>query len=178
MAERRFYTAKVEGSIPLETTNMNFKKKTHRKRIWRKMFSPMNSVGEWSRMLHLSWMRDVVDKMNFKKNKELESWSQWQGTCLENRHAGNRLGVRVPYFPHFLSKFVETAFVWPYRITAQEESGVDILASLLNWQRRKILVSSNLTSSAHSWKIVVVLIMAEGQLNAVRRSKVIAEVGL
>jgi len=52
---------------------MNFKKKKFKHRIWRKMFSPMKSVGEWSRMLHLNWMRDTVDKMNFKKRKDLEA---------------------------------------------------------------------------------------------------------
>ena len=32
----------------------------------------MKSVGEWSRMLHLSWMRDVIDKMHFKKQKDID----------------------------------------------------------------------------------------------------------
>jgi hypothetical protein len=38
--------------------------------LWRKSVQPQKSVGEWSRMLHLSWMRDIVDKINFKKNKD------------------------------------------------------------------------------------------------------------
>lgn len=46
---------------------MKYKKKHNRKRVVRKMFSPTRSVGEWSRMLHLGWMKDVVDKVKFKK---------------------------------------------------------------------------------------------------------------
>ena len=48
---------------------MNFKKKTHKHRVWRKEVSPMNSVGEWSRMLHKWWMKDVLAKEQFKKEK-------------------------------------------------------------------------------------------------------------
>lgn len=48
---------------------MNHKRKTNRRRIWRKMVSETNSIGEWSRMLHLSWMRDVYLKSRFKKKK-------------------------------------------------------------------------------------------------------------
>lgn len=34
----------------------NFKKRTNKKRVSRKMFSEWLSIGEWSRMLHKSWM--------------------------------------------------------------------------------------------------------------------------
>jgi len=47
--------------------DMKFKKKVHKHRIWRKECPPQNSVGEWSRMLHLWWKRDVMSKIDFKK---------------------------------------------------------------------------------------------------------------
>ena len=48
---------------------MNYKKGHNKKAVIRKMFNPNKSVGEWSRMLHLWWKRDVVDKLRFKKEK-------------------------------------------------------------------------------------------------------------
>ena len=51
---------------------MNHKRKTNKRTLPRKMFSPMKSVGEWSRMLHKWWMKDVVAKNKFKHdNKEI-----------------------------------------------------------------------------------------------------------
>lgn len=41
----------------------NYKRKTHRKRIWRKEIGNSAKVlSEWSRMLHLWWKRWLYDK--------------------------------------------------------------------------------------------------------------------
>lgn len=50
---------------------MNHKRKSSKRRISRKMFSPARSVKEWSRMLHKWWKRDVLDKEEFKRNKHV-----------------------------------------------------------------------------------------------------------
>jgi hypothetical protein len=44
-------------------------KRKHQHSTWRKNVQPMKSVGEWSRMLHLWWMKDVVAKHKFKHEK-------------------------------------------------------------------------------------------------------------
>ena len=49
---------------------MNHKRKKHDRRLWRKSVSPMKSLKEWSRMLHLWWKRDVYQKSLFKKGKD------------------------------------------------------------------------------------------------------------
>jgi len=41
----------------------------HRK-IWRKMCKDIVSLKEWSRMLHKWWKLNVVEKIEFKKNRE------------------------------------------------------------------------------------------------------------
>ena len=46
---------------------MNHKRRHNRKTVIRKQFNPINSVGEWSRMIHKWWIRDVVAKKNFRK---------------------------------------------------------------------------------------------------------------
>ena len=46
---------------------MNFKRKSNKRRIGRKMCSPQRSIREWSRMLHLWWKRDILAKIGFKK---------------------------------------------------------------------------------------------------------------
>lgn len=46
---------------------MNYKKGHNRKRIIRKMYNSMRSVKDWSRMLHLSWKRDVIERDLFKR---------------------------------------------------------------------------------------------------------------
>lgn len=44
------------------------KKNSH---IWRKAFNGSRaSLHEWSRMLHLSWKRELLKKLDWKKNKE------------------------------------------------------------------------------------------------------------
>ncbi len=48
---------------------MNFKKKHSRHTVARKSFSPTKSVGEWSRMLHRWWMKDVLQREDFKKGE-------------------------------------------------------------------------------------------------------------
>lgn len=45
-------------------------KRKHPHRIWRKNVDAIHSVGEWSRMLHLWWMKDVVAKLQFKKKND------------------------------------------------------------------------------------------------------------
>jgi hypothetical protein len=49
---------------------MKHKRKNSKRVLARKQLPPQSSVGEWSRMLHKSWMIDVIDKLNFKK----KSW--------------------------------------------------------------------------------------------------------
>lgn len=41
---------------------MKYKKKNGGHRLWRKMGKQTKSLGEWSRMLHLWWKRDVYSK--------------------------------------------------------------------------------------------------------------------
>jgi hypothetical protein len=42
---------------------MNFKKKTNKHRLWRKMIGNSKKVlGEWSRMLHKWWKIDLTEK--------------------------------------------------------------------------------------------------------------------
>ena len=49
---------------------MKYKRKSPNRRIWRKMGNlQMTCVGEWSRMLHNWWKKDVVAKNRFKKEK-------------------------------------------------------------------------------------------------------------
>lgn len=53
---------------------MNYKRKTSHKRIGRKEGNnQMHSVGEWSRMLHSWWNKDVVAKFTFKKKIKTHS---------------------------------------------------------------------------------------------------------
>jgi len=51
---------------------MKHKRKNSQHRIWRKNVDAIHSVGEWSRMLHSWWMKDVVEKLRFKKGKNEE----------------------------------------------------------------------------------------------------------
>jgi hypothetical protein len=43
--------------------------KGKRKTIWRKQCKDTTSLKEWSRMLHLWWKKDVVSKIEFKREK-------------------------------------------------------------------------------------------------------------
>jgi len=48
---------------------MNYKRKSNKRRIGRKMFTPTKSLKEWSRMLHGWWKKDLLAKKAFKKKK-------------------------------------------------------------------------------------------------------------
>lgn len=50
----------------------NFKKKTAKKRIWRKEFSPWQSIKEWSRMLHRAWKIGAEMERKFKRDNIYE----------------------------------------------------------------------------------------------------------
>lgn len=43
----------------------------HQKANPRKSYQDSKSLGSWSRMLHKWWYRDVMDKIRFKKEKEV-----------------------------------------------------------------------------------------------------------
>lgn len=51
---------------------MHYKKKHHKKALWRKEVHPRKSLIEWSRMLHAWWKKDVVAKTEFKKSREFD----------------------------------------------------------------------------------------------------------
>lgn len=43
---------------------MNYKRRKHTKTVSRKELNPIRSIGEWSRMIHKWWIRDVLQKSN------------------------------------------------------------------------------------------------------------------
>lgn len=44
-------------------------RRKHKHRVWRKNAPISKALTEWSRMLHLWWKRDALDKLRFKRKK-------------------------------------------------------------------------------------------------------------